>query len=160
VNETWFGTIPLIGTVLVGAGSWFYMWGGRSGKWKRRFVGSAIISTAIWVEALLLGVFNWVQLAVYPLLMLAFHMGYGGETPAIKVFKRSLVVACTLLTGLLYSFTIGGSAWIVLPIQAVVGACSVWLAVKNPIPAAAEEFFVCNLLTFCNLMYPFCGRAF
>jgi len=160
MNETYLGSIPLIGTVILSIGSWFYMLGGRDGKWKRRFVGSFIIASAIWVESLLLGAFNWYQLAVYPLLILAFVLGYGGETMAVKVMKRSLVVACTLITGLLYCITIGGSAWIVLPIQVIVGGMTIWLAVKNPVPAAPEEFFVCFMLTFCLLMYPFCGRAF
>ena len=159
MSETWLGTIPLFGTILIALGCWFYMLGGRDGKWKRRFIGSLICATAIWLESLLLGVFQWVQLSVYPLLAICFSLGYGADVPIIKVLKRSIVVLCSLLTGIMFCLTIGHSAWLILPIQVVVAAVSIWLGVKNPIPAAAEEFFVCLFLTVCNLMYPFAAVA-
>lgn len=155
MTETMIGTIPLIGTILVAIGCWFYMLGGRDGKWKRRFIGSLICATAIWVEALLLGVFQWIQLSVYPLLMTCFSLGYGSEIFLTKVIKRSIVVLCSLLTGVMFCLTIGHTAWLILPVQVVVAAVSIWLGVRNPVPAAAEEFFVCLFLTICNLMYPF-----
>jgi len=155
MTETWLGTIPFIGTVILAFGCLLYMLGGRDGKWKRRFIGSLICATAIWVETLLLSVFTWKQLAVYPLLAIAFSLGYGAEIPIIKIIKRSIVVLCSLLTGLLFCLTIGHTAWLILPIQVVVAAVSIWLGVKNPIPAAAEEYFVCLFLTECNLLYPF-----
>jgi hypothetical protein len=155
MNETWLGTIPLFGTILVAIGCWFYMLGGRDGKWKRRFIGSLICSSAIWLEALLLGVFHWIQLLVYPLLAICFSLGYGSDIPLIKVVKRTIVVVTSLLTGVLFCLTVGHTAWLILPIQAVVAAVTIWLGVKNPVPAAAEEYFICLLLTICNLLYPF-----
>lgn len=155
MSETFIGVIPFIGTIILAFGCLLYMLGGRDGKWKRRFIGSLICATAIWVEALLLGVFQWVQLAVYPLLAICFSLGYGSEIPIIKVVKRAIVVATSLLVGLLFCFTIGHTSWIIFPIQVVVAAVSIWLGVKNSIPAAAEEFFICLFLTICNLMYPF-----
>lgn len=155
MSETWLGTIPLFGTILVALGCYLYMLGGRSGKWKRRFIGSLICASAIWLEALLLGVFQWVQLLIYPILAICFSLGYGSEIPLIKIGKRAIVVLTSLLVGVLLCLTIGGNAWLILPIQAVVGAVTIWLGVKNPVPAAAEEYFICLFLTECNLMYPF-----
>ena len=160
MDETLLGTIALIGTIILAFGCYLYMLGGREGKWKRRFVGSLIISSAVWIETLLLGYFNLWFLLVYPILATCFCLGYGGDSLPVKLFRRSLVVLYTLSIGVLFCLTIGGSAWVILPIQVVIGACSIWLGVKNPTPAAPEEFFVCLLLTECLLMYPFAGRVF
>jgi hypothetical protein len=152
------GTIPLIGIIILAIGCWFYMWGGREGKWKRRFIGSLICATAVWVESLLLGVFNFWQLLVYPLTILYFSLGYGSEIPLIKIVKRSIVVVCSLAVGLVFCFTIGGSAWLILPVQIVVAGVSIWLGIRNPIQAAPEEYFICMFLNICNLMYPFTSK--
>lgn len=155
MNETWIGTIAFIGAIINAVGCFCYMLGGRDGKWKRRFIGSLFCATAVWVESLLMGTFNYWQLFVYPLLMACFCLGYGSTVPLTKIIKRTIVVLCSLVSGLLMCLTIGGVAWLILPLQAMIATGSVWLGVKNPIQAAAEEFFVCLLLTECLLMYPF-----
>lgn len=155
MSETWLGTIPLIGTVIVAFGCWLYMLGGRSGKWKRRFFGSLLCATAIWVEALLVGNFSFWMLLAYPLLIASFSLGYGSDFLATKIIKRVLVVAASLTIGIVMCLVLGGAAWWVLPVQVAVGMMSVYLGVRNPVYAAPEEFFVCLLLTECNLMYPF-----
>jgi hypothetical protein len=157
MSETLLGTIPLVGTIITAIASWFYQWGGRSRKWRRRFVGSLISSTAIWVETLLLGIFNFWHLLAYPLIILRNHLGYGSEILSKKILKRSLVVVTSLLVGLLMCLTIGGKAWLILPLQLLIASGSIWLGVKNPIFAAPEEFFVNLLLDLCNLLYPFVG---
>jgi hypothetical protein len=155
MNETWLGTIPLIGTIITAIGCWLYMLGGRSGKWQRRFAGSLTCATAIWVEALLVKNFNIWMLSAYPLLIGTFVLGYGSDITLTKIVKRSIVVATSLTVGVIMCIVLGGAAWWVLPIQVAVAAMSIYLGVKNPIQAAPEEFFVCLLLTECNLMYPF-----
>jgi hypothetical protein len=155
MNETMIGTIALIGTIITAIGCWFYMWGGRDGKWKRRFIGSLICATAIWVESLLLGVFDIWQLLAYPILIGVFSLGYGSDVPLTKIIKRLIVVLGSLMVGVLMWLTIDNSALLILPLQFMIALGSVWLGVKNPVPAAAEEFFVCLLLTECNLLYPF-----
>jgi hypothetical protein len=155
MNETWIGTIALIGMLITAIGCYLYMLGGRSGKWKRRFIGSIICSTAIWVESLLLGVFNFWQLLAYPLLIATFCLGYGSDILFTKIVKRFIVVLGSLTVGVLMLLTVGGTSWMLLPLQLLIALGSVWLGVRNPIPAAAEEFFVCLLLTECNIMYPF-----
>lgn len=157
MSETWIGTIALIGLIIIAIGCWFYMWGGRSDKWKRRFIGSLICSSAIWIESLLLGVFNFWQLLVYPFTILYFSLGYGSSILITKIIKRSIVVLFSLVVGFIMCLTIGDKAWLILPLQTIIGAGSIWLGVKNPIAAASEEFFVCLLLNICNIMYPFIG---
>jgi len=158
MSETWLGTIPLIGLIVMAIGSWFYMSGGRNGKWKRRFVGSLLCASAVWIESLLLSVFNFWQLLVYPFTILYFSLGYGSDVLLTKIIKRLIVVIFSLATGIIMCLTIGGSAWIILPLQVVIAAGSIWLGIKNPIPAAPEEFFVCLLLNVCNIMYPFAAK--
>jgi len=155
MNETWLGTIAFIGLLITAVAAWFYMLGGRSGKWRRRFIGSLIGATAIWVLALLLGVFNFLLLLIYPFYIGLYVLGYGSDIPIIKVVKRSIIVVASLATALLFCFLYGGNCWLVLPLSAFIGAGSVWLGVKNPIQAPVEEFFVCLLLTEINLLYPF-----
>lgn len=155
MSETWTGTVAFIGLLITAVGCFFYMLGGRSNKWLRRFIGSLICSTAIWVEALLMGVFDWWQLLTYPLLAIVFSLGYGSDIPLTKIIKRFIVVLGSMSVGILLWLTIGGASWMILPLQFMIALGSIWLGVKNPVQAAAEEFFVCLLLTECNLLYPF-----
>ena len=155
MSETTLCYIPFIGTLILSVGCLMYALGGRGGKWKRRFIGSLLCSVAILAETLVLGHYSHVQLLAYPMLVLAFSLGYGSEIPLDKVIKRGIVVLCSLLVGVLFCVTLGGKAWLILPLQVLIASGSIWLGVKNPISAAPEEFFVCLLLTECNLMYPF-----
>lgn len=155
MTEFIIGTIPLAGWTIQGIGNWLYMVGGRSNKWIRRFIGALFCTTAVIAEALLLKVFSFFMLIDYPLTVLAFHLGYGSENLKTKIAKRSLVVACSLLSGLLFCIIIGGHAWLILPLHLVIAMGSVYMGVVNPIQAAPEEFFVCALLRLCNLLYVF-----
>lgn len=154
MSETWIGTIPALEALILVVGCWFYMWGGRHDKWKRRFIGSLIVSTSVWAGLALMGRFKWPVLGLYPLLMAGFSLGYGAEVALTKIVKRGLIVACLCMSGVLLAWTLGGSAWFILPLQCFIGMGSVWLGVRNPIQAAGEEFFVCLLLTECLIMYP------
>lgn len=154
MTETFLGTIPAIEAIILIVGCWLYMLGGRSMKWRRRFIGSLICATAIWVGLLLMGRFKWQALGIYPLLMIGFSLGYGAEVVFEKIIKRGLIVACLCLSGVLMAYVLGGKAWQILPLQAFIGLGSIYLGVKNPVQAAGEEFFVCLLLTECLIMYP------
>jgi hypothetical protein len=154
MTETWIGSIPAIEAIILVVGCWFYMWGGRSGKWKRRFLGAFICATAVWTGLLLTGLFRWASLGLYPLLMAGFSLGYGADTLGPKIVKRSIIVATLCASGALMAWILGGNAWWVLPLQGFIGIGSIYLGVKNPLQAAAEEFFVCLLLTECLIMYP------
>lgn len=154
MNETFLGSIPAIQAIILVIGCFLYMLGGRSGKWKRRFLGSFICATAVWVGLLLMGRFKWATLGLYPLLLGGFSLGYGADVIFIKIVKRGLIVAFLCLSGTLLAWCLGGRAWEILPLQAFIGIGSIYLGVRNPIHAASEEFFVCLLLTECLIMYP------
>jgi hypothetical protein len=145
----------LAGWFLQGIGNWLYMIGGRSNKWIRRFIGAIFCTSAVCAEALLLHIFSFWMLLDYPLTVLSFHLGYGSERLKTKIAKRSLVVAASLLSGILFCLIIGGKAWLILPLHVLIASGSIYLGVVNPIQAAAEEFFVCALLRVCNIMYVF-----
>lgn len=155
MSEFIIGTIPLVGWALQGVGNWLYMVGGRSNKWIRRFIGALLCSSAVCLEALCLHNFSLWMLIDYPLTVISFHLGYGSERLRTKIAKRSLVVAMSLASGILFCFIIGGKSWQILPLHFLIASGSVYLGVVNPIQAAAEEFFVCALLRICSIMYPF-----
>jgi len=156
MNETMLGLVPVVGSLFVIIGAVFYMLGGRSNKFLRRFIGSLFCATAPWITALVLGVFNVGQLLIYPLTALYFSLGYDGGSPSrIKVLKRVLIVVCSLLTGLVFCLTVGGKSWLLLPVQFVIAVPTVWLGTKSILPAAVEEFFICLLLNECLIFYPF-----
>jgi len=153
MSETMLGTVPVAGMLLLTLGAWLYMLGGRNGKWKRRFIGSLCVSSAIWVECLLLGKFSYALLFIYPLCIGSFVLGYGADVWGDKVRKRGIVVLASLMSGLILAYTLG--AWDVFPIEVVIASVTIYLGTKNPIQAAPEEFFICMLLWMPKLMYAF-----
>ena len=72
--------IALGGLVLA---CWFYMLGGRNGKYLRRYVGSAVLTITVALTANFMGNFSWWIVLIYPMKVLEFSMGYGvsGDTP-------------------------------------------------------------------------------
>ena len=153
MSELWIGTIAFFGLLLTAVGCWLYMAGGRSGKWKRRFIGSLVLSAAVWLEFLLMGKFSFWTLLIYPLTIGTFCLGYGAEQIGEKIMKRSFVVSASLMTSLGIFFLYGG--WAILPIDVIIASTTVYLGVKNPVHAAAEEFFICLMLWSPKLIYPF-----
>lgn len=153
MSETWLGTIPAIGMLLIIFGAWLYQMGGRSGKWKRRFCGSFVVSSAIWLVSYLVGNFSWWTLAIYPLCIGSFVLGYGSDKLSGKIIRRGTVVLASLMSGILLAIVY--NAWAVFPIEVIMASLSVYLGVKNPIQAAPEEFFICLMLWVPKLMYVF-----
>lgn len=157
MNETWLGTIPLFGLLGVAIGCWLYMWGGRSGKYRRRFIGAFVLATSLWLEFLLMGRFTPWLLLVYPLTIASFSMGYGADKLGAKILRRSIIVAASLASSVGICVLMGGNAWFVLPVEGVIALTTVYIGSKNPVQAAAEEYFVCLFLWAPKLMYPFIG---
>lgn len=153
MSETQLGSIPVVGMLLLTLGCWLYMKGGRSEKWIRRFWGSFIVSSAVWVESYLVGNFTWWLMAIYPLCIGSFVLGYGSTTLGGKLRRRATVVLASLVSGILLAYLF--NAWAVLPIEIVVASVSIYLGVRNPIQAAPEEFFVATCLWMPKLMYCF-----
>jgi len=157
MNETLLGSIPIIGSILAILASWLYMLGGRTSKWKRRFVGSLVLSLAVLIETLILKNFQLLQLLIYPLIVLQFSLGYGSNITSKKIIRRSIVVACALISSAVLAYTIGGKAWLLLPVDILLGIATIWLGIKSILPAAPEEFFICMLFAISKIMYPFVG---
>lgn len=133
----------------------FYMLGGRSGKWRRRYVASLIQAVNSNVCAAVMGVWSPWLLAIYPLAIAQTSLGYGADSGGGKVLRRALCALASLTIGVLFSWLYGGLAWLVFVANVGVAAWSVWLGVKNPLYAAAEEVFVCALLFLMTCAYPF-----
>ncbi len=154
-TTVWQGFLAMIG---LSCACLLYSLGGRSRKWKRRFVGSFILACT--VNGLLFWRGLWFPLAltVYPALACGFSMGYGtnGSVGGYLKFTRRFIYAIgVLLAGLILVLHFGGNGWILFVAHAGVGLWSIWLGMKNPIEAAAEEIFICALLCIGLVMYPF-----
>jgi len=139
-----------IGLVL---SSLLYSLGGRSGKWKRRFVGSFILAGTLVTLCLLRGLFSWWLLLTWPLLVAGYSIGYGADLLGVKVLKRLVYAITVISAGVVCAYLF--SAWWVLIPHVGVGLWSVYLGVRNPVEAAAEEFFISMLLGLGLMMYPF-----
>ena len=155
MTEYRIGFLAVASIIGLAIGSTFYMLGGRKGKWLRRFIGSAVISTTVIGLLLLFGLFQMIHLAIYPLLIVGFSMGYGADLGYEKIIRRTLYAIGVVSSGLLLAWTIGGNAWFVFPLHLGVGLWSIWLGYHNPIHAPAEECFICVLLNIGLMMYPF-----
>ncbi len=147
---TAFGT--LIGLALA---SLLYSLGGRSGKWKRRFIASFILAITVNIASLVMGRFSFWLFLAFPALIAGFSMGYGADTLMGKILRRSIYAVSVIASGLIFCFVFGGNAWWVLPVHIGVGLFSIYLGVRNPVYAAAEEVFVCALLNIGLCIYPF-----
>ena len=153
MSEGSIGTAAAISVAGLALGSYFYMLGGRSGKWKRRFIGSAILAATVNASAIVLSIWTWKLLLIYPALAVAFHLGYGADTTLAKLLRRIIFVLGVLSAGAVAAWAL--HAWGVFPFHALVAVGSIYLGVKNPIHAAAEEVFVCTSLNLGLCAYPF-----
>ena len=133
--------------------SMFYSIGGRKGKFNRRFIGSFILSATLVTLCLFRGLFSWWLFLTWPLLVVSLSVGYGAEILGIKILKRFIYTLGFLTVGVLCAWILG-SWWVLIP-QGGVGLWSIYMGVKNPIDAAAEEFFISMMLQLGILMHPF-----
>lgn len=153
--ETYIGTLAAISLVGLAGGCFLYMLGGRKDKYLRRFIGSLVIAGTSVIMSALMKRFSFWLLLTYPVIAAGMTIGYGANEVFLKILKRSLFAAGVASAGLVYCFVFGGNAWWVLIPHVGVGAWSVYLGVKNPLFASAEECFICALLNLGLLMYPF-----
>ena len=135
--------------------SFFYSYGGRAGKWRRRFLASFILAATVNVTCVPRGIWSPWMIAMWPLLSLAYSLGYGAEDAWYKIVRRSIYASAVLMSGLLMAILIGGNAWWVFLPHAICGGLSVYLGVRNPLPASVEEFMVSMVLGLFLISYPF-----
>lgn len=133
----------------------FYMLGGRKNKWLRRFVGSFIQAVNSNICSFIMGIWSWWLLLIFPLVSIGTSFGYGADTFGTKVLRRSIFCLANLTVGLLFVIKYGGPMWWIFIPNVGVAAWSIYLGVKNPLYAAAEEVFVCALLYLMTCAYPF-----
>jgi len=87
ITLQWIAGLKLLTAVCF---AMLYGFGGVNGKWKRRIVGSAFLTTAIVGFNVWTNSFNWWLLLCYPLYYGSLTVGYGGVTGTKdKIIKRS-----------------------------------------------------------------------
>lgn len=146
-------SLGLLGIVLATTCYWL---GGRSGKWRRRYLGSFILALTINLLFLWRGAWNPWYIASYPALIIAYSMGYGGtDILWQKVVRRSIYASASVLVGIIFCLVNGGNSWVLFGVHALIGCGSVALGVKNPVKATAEEAIISVLLSVMLICYPF-----
>jgi hypothetical protein len=161
MTETTLGILAVIALAVCVVDCFFWMWGGRSGKYKRRFIGSAIQSLGLNILALIGGTWAWQYALSLGPEMGSRSMGYGGDSTGEKIMRRSVFAICSLAVGALLAWGAGfnGKAITLLICQVIASVISIILGVKNPLPAAVEEVFVCMSLKYINYGYIFIGMV-
>jgi hypothetical protein len=157
MSEFNLGTLAVIGLAICVIDCFFWMWGGRSGKWKRRFLGAGIQTIGINILSLICGTWAWQFVLALGPEMGSRSMGYGGDTTGEKIMRRAVFAVGSLAAGAVLAWGIGfgsNAIWLLIA-QAVASAVSIVLGVKNPLPAAVEEVFVCLSLKYFNWGYLF-----
>lgn len=147
MNENTLQVIAILKIVWTAGFVGLYGFGGISGKWKRRLVGSAWMGLGVfgfsqWTES-----FHWWYLIYPALLCISLHLGYGGNDVKTKLRKRFIYGSCLGLSalplcypsGLFYLF--GGHVSLCI-------FASVFLGVFNPTRnARSEETLIAVLST-------------
>lgn len=119
--------------------AFLYASGGISGKWKRRYIGPAMLTAGIggfgyWLH----NVFNPWLLLYIPLLSLSLSIGYGATITGDKIWKR-------VRAGLAYGVAATPVAyvtgqWLMLALHTFLCVLiSVFWGVLNPVDARHEE---------------------
>jgi len=157
MSEFKLGTLAAIALLICIVDCFFWMWGGRSGKWKRRFLGAGIQVVGVNILALITGTWVWqFALALGPEIG-SRSLGYGGDTATEKLIQRTVFACGSLAAGaiLAWGTGFGGKAITLLICQGIASIVSIVLGMKNPLPAAVEEVFVCLSLKYINYGYIF-----
>jgi len=157
MNEYLIGYVAVGSIFGLGFMALFYMLGGRKNKWLRRFIAPLFQEVSSNICFWIMGIWNAWLLVVYVLVALGLSFGYGGDTWGKKVIRRTIYCIANLTVGILFVILYGPTMlWIFIP-NVGVAAWSIYLGIRNPIYAAAEEVFVCVLLYLMTNAYPFCS---
>lgn len=157
MSEFNLGTLAVIALGICVVDCFFWMWGGRSGKWKRRFIGAGIQTLGINILAVITGTWVWQFLLSLGPEIGSRSMGYGGDTTSEKILRRSVFALGSLGVGAILAWGVGfhsKAVWLLVG-QGIASGVSIILGVKNPFPAAVEEVFVCISLKYLNYGYLF-----
>lgn len=137
--------------------STLYWLGGRSGKWKRRWVGAFVLATTVCLASKAMGIWSWWLLMTFPCLVAGFSLGYGGDKLREKVIRRSIYCLGVVSAGLVFCLInpTNTNTWAVLIMHIGVASWSVYMGVRNPVYASAEEFFISMILSVGLIAQPF-----
>ena len=152
----WISTLAGLGLIIA---SGLYSLGGRRHKWIRRFIASLVLAGTVMGTAALMNRWTPWLAGVWPCLVAGFCLGYSGDSMTEKVCRRTVYFAGVATAGIWTAIVLGSvfyttRPWAVLPIH-LVGLWSIYLGSRNPLKAAAEEFYICLLLNAGLVMYVF-----
>ena len=100
MSETTLQWLIIPKVVLIGIFAFLYSYGGMVHKGFRRYLAPLCLLAGIIFCGAFAGTFKWASLLSVPLLIGALHLGYGGESLWVKIFKRfycGLAVAVAFL---------------------------------------------------------------
>ena len=169
MNEYWIGTILVIQILLMLVGAYLYMIGGREHKWYRRFLSPVFSTASVIIGAIWFQIFNWWMLLLLPAFSLHYHLGYGTDAVPITLTRYLEISKFKLVHGLLrrgrYALigitlpaiimiaSLGSQVAWILPIHFAFGALTVYIGIKHPIQAPAEELLRYILITLPVILY-------
>ena len=161
MTEMTLGALAVIALGICVIDCFFWMWGGRSGKWKRRYLGAAIQTLGINILSLIIGTWVWQFILALGPEIGSRTMGYGGDTQGEKIMRRTVFAVGSLTVGVILAWGLdfNGKTITLLICQAIASVVSIILGIRNPLPAAVEEVFVCLSLKYINYGYLFIRAA-
>ena len=148
----WVFTGSLLGLVIA---STLYWLGGRNDKIIRRLGSALTLALTVNIASLCMGRWNPYLLIIFPLLFGGFSLGYGADLFWQKVIRRTIYALGVTFSGIIFCLTVSPNCfWILIP-HIGIGLFSVYMGVKNPIHAVAEEGMICVALNLGLILYPF-----
>jgi hypothetical protein len=138
MDEVTLQWISILKILLIAVFAGLYGFGGISGKWKRRYIAPVVLVAGICGFGLWLGSFTYWYLLCAPLLFGALSLGYGADTVAEKIKKRTIYgLACAAATLPIF---IVQQAYTLIPANILVVVCiSVVAGVWNQTSSARAE---------------------
>lgn len=146
MNEVTLQWIQVSKLLLLSVVAACYAFGGINGKWKRRYIGSALLVAGFVGFSLLANKFSWWILLCFPLYIGAFSLGYGGNTMLKKTIKRAYCGAAFSIASLPLALAVGSLQMWIGHFIIMTGAM-IWLGVFNQTPSARNEETVLGTLS-------------
>lgn len=125
--------------------SWLYSLGGRSGKWKRRWLAPIWMVLSVSLLSLYFHSFKWYIPVILLFLIPTLTLGYGHDQFFGKLARRAVYGLCIGLVGFVLGICLGVPEMGIL--QAILATLtSIYIGTQNPIEASLEEGFIALLL--------------
>ena len=138
MNENTLQLIQICKILWIAGIAGCYGYAGISGKWKRRFLGSGLLTVGFVLFSLLAGKFSWWILLCFPLYIGAFSLGYGGNKLLTKLIKRTYCGAAIAFASLPLAIALHTMPMWYGQLVLMTGMM-VWLGAFNPTASARNE---------------------